>query len=78
MCFNANDATPRKCSILGMFCGICNNCTGSAGTYTKYDFDKDGATYHGMVSERLLSVHHRLQIDCIVNVKVCIKGPMIR
>ena len=31
--------------------------------------------YHGMFSERLLSIHHRLQIHCIVNVNICIKGP---
>ena len=31
--------------------------------------------YHGMVSERLLSIHHRLQIHCIVNVNICKKGP---
>ena len=34
-----------------------------------------GAPYHGMVSEGLLSIHHRLQIHCIVNVNICIKGP---
>ena len=28
-----------------------------------------------MVSEGLLSIHRRLQIHCIVNVNICIKGP---
>ena len=31
--------------------------------------------YHGMISEGLLSIHHRLQIHCIGNVNICIKGP---
>ena len=31
--------------------------------------------YHWMVSKGLLSIHHRLQIHCIVNVNICIKGP---
>ena len=34
-----------------------------------------GTPYHGMVSERMLSIHHRLQIYCIINVNICIKGP---
>ena len=33
------------------------------------------APYHGMVSEELLSIPHRLQIHCIVNVNICLKGP---
>ena len=37
-----------------------------------------GAPYHGMVSKGLLSIHHRLQIHCIVNVNICIKGPDIK
>ena len=28
-----------------------------------------------MVSEGLLSIHHGLQIHCIINVNICIKGP---
>ena len=34
-----------------------------------------GASYHEMVSERLLLIHHRLQILCIANVNTCIKEP---
>ena len=34
-----------------------------------------GAAYYGMVSEGLLSLHHRLQIHCIVNVNTFRKGP---
>ena len=34
-----------------------------------------GAPYYGMASEGLLSLHHRLQIHCIVNVNTCRKGP---
>ena len=34
-----------------------------------------GTPYHGMVSEGLLSIHHGLQIHCIINVNICIKGP---
>ena len=34
-----------------------------------------GTPYHGMVSEGVFLIHHGLQIDCIVNVNVCIKGP---
>ena len=34
-----------------------------------------GASYYGMASEGLLSLHHRLQIHCIVNVNTCRKGP---
>ena len=33
-----------------------------------------GAPYHEMVCEGLLSIHHWLQIHCIVNVSICIKG----
>ena len=34
-----------------------------------------GTPYHGMVCEGLFSIYHRLQIHCIVNVNICIKGP---
>ena len=38
-----------------------------------------GACFWGilswMVSEGLLSIHHRLQIHYIVNVNICMKGP---
>ena len=33
------------------------------------------APYYGIVSEGLLSLHHRLQIHCIVNVNTCRKRP---
>ena len=33
------------------------------------------APYPWMVSEELLSNPHRLQMHCIVNVNICIKGP---
>ena len=33
------------------------------------------APYHGMISEGRLSIHYRLQLYCIVNVNICIKGP---
>ena len=33
-----------------------------------------GTPYHGMISEGLLSIYHRLQIYCIVNVNICLKG----
>ena len=36
----------------------------------QWDF---GTAYHGTVSEALLSIHHKLQIHCIVNVSICIK-----
>ena len=32
-----------------------------------------GTPYHEMVSERLLLIHHELQIHCIINVNTCIK-----
>ena len=34
-----------------------------------------GPPHQGVVSEKLLSVHHRLQLHCIVNVNFSIKGP---
>ena len=34
-----------------------------------------GAPYHGMVSKELLLIHYRLQIHCILNVNICLKGP---
>ena len=34
-----------------------------------------GAPYYGMVSEGLFSLHHRLQIHCIVNANTCRKRP---
>ena len=32
-----------------------------------------GPSYHGIVSEGLLSIHHRLQMPCILNVNICLK-----
>ena len=32
-----------------------------------------GTPYHEMVSERLLLIHHELQIHCIINANTCIK-----